>query len=76
LISFLRESIEIFLFEGSYHVLLEVINSLAERSKIAFDGLRVGSELSEHLAHLLTQGASHLFGYEIINVVKHTFDRQ
>jgi hypothetical protein len=62
------------LLDGSYHVLLEVINSLVESREIAFDGLRVGSEHSEHFADLLTQSAFHLFGYVSIKPAKHGFD--
>ena len=49
------------LLDDSYNVLLEVVNSLVERSEIAFDGLRVGSEHSEHFGDLLAQGAFQLF---------------
>ena len=64
------------LLDDSYHVLLEVVNSLVERSEIAFDGLRVGSEHSEHFGDLLAQGAFHLFGYVRIKPAKHGFDHQ
>ena len=64
------------LLYGSYHVLLEIVNSLVESSEFAFDGLRNGSDYSEHFADLLTQGASHLFGYVGIKLAKHAFDRQ
>ena len=76
---FLFERIDcnfLLLLDGSYHVLLEVFNSLVERSEIAFDGLRVGSEHSEHFVDLLAQGASHLLGYVRIKLAKHAFDRQ
>ena len=76
---FLFERIDcnfLLLLDGSYHVLLEVVNSLVERSEIAFDGLRVGSEHSEHFGDLLAQGASHLLGYVRIKPAKHAFDRQ
>ena len=76
---FLFERIDchfLLLLDGSYHVLLEVVNSLVERSEIAFDGLRVGSEHSEHFGDLLAQGASHLLGYVRIKLAKHAFDRQ
>ena len=64
------------LLDGSYHVLLEVVNSLVESREIAFDGLRVGSEHSEHFADLLTHSAFHLFGYVRIKAAKHGFDHQ
>jgi hypothetical protein len=64
------------LLDDSYHVSLEVVNSLVERSEIAFDGLRVGSEHSEHFGDLLAQGAVHLFGYVRIKPAKHAFDHQ
>jgi hypothetical protein len=64
------------LLDDSYHVLLEVVYSLVERSEIAFDGLRVGSEHSEHFGDLLAQGAFQLFGYVRIKPAKHAFDHQ
>ena len=64
LFNFIFERIDCYfllLLDYSYHVLLEVIDSLSERSKVVFDGLRVCTEHIEHFGDLLTQGTSHCF---------------
>jgi hypothetical protein len=64
------------LLDGSYHIVLEVVNALAERCEIVFNGLRVHRKQIEHFVDLFSQSVSYCFRNICVKGAKHGSDIQ